>query len=667
MLRRSSRVMKECIGFCGFLAAMAGSAWAAERTVHCADGDHIQIDVSQIAIQYDASSFAGTLSSLSVLGARLEVAPSKLQEAAAATQQWNELVKGLAEGYNGCAVTRQQYADGLNRIYPRLKEDAGELEAVRKLISDGQKTETKRLQSLLDSYWNNLRQFAQAGGQEIILQRIEALAQQVATGQGQILQKEDALLSGEKQILAKLNEIEQRNTQVHIPTPSEVVKEVSEVRKEPLAKADSAERAYNQGYALLNQYRFREAIPYLQQAVAAVPLPDFYFVLGRAYLELPDLSKAENIVREGLSTINGKNGDNHQADLDNLLAMILTDKGDLDGALSYALSALKIAEGLYGPNSSGAAMLANNIGVILKRKGDLDGALSYGQRALEIGEKVYGPDHPTVAIRANNISTILRHKGDLEGALSYAQRALKIDEKVYGLEDPNVASCANNIGLILRDKGDLDGALSYVQRALKIDERVYGSDHPNVARDANNIGLILRDKGDLDSALSYYQRALNIDEKVYGPDHSNVAPIVYTIGLILRDKGDLDGALSSLQRALKIDEKVYGPDHQNVAPIVANIGLILKHKGDLDGALAYLQRALKIDEKVYGPDHQDVAPIVGNIGRILVLKRDIDGAVFYIQRSLDIYSRSYGADNPRTREMATLLKLTKQAKEAKRH
>jgi hypothetical protein len=128
------------------------------------------------------------LSGLSVLGTRLEVAPKKLQEAAAATQQWNEFVKGLAAGYNSCAVTQQQYADGLNRIYPRLKEDAADLEIIRKLISDGQRADTKRLQALLDSYWNNLRQFAQASGKEIILERIEALSEQVDTLNGSIIE-----------------------------------------------------------------------------------------------------------------------------------------------------------------------------------------------------------------------------------------------------------------------------------------------------------------------------------------------------------------------------------------------------------------------------------------------------------------------------------------------
>src|SRR5208337_2303395 len=173
------------------LALLVAPAAKAQKKVACPDGEHIIIDVKEISIKYDASSFAGTLSSLSVLGARLEVAPKKLQEAAVATQQWDEFLKGLVSGYNSCAITRQQYNDGLNRIYPRLKEDATDLEEIRKAIAAGQKADAKRLQQMIDSFYANLRQFAQISGKEIILQRIDALSEQVATGQGQILQKED--------------------------------------------------------------------------------------------------------------------------------------------------------------------------------------------------------------------------------------------------------------------------------------------------------------------------------------------------------------------------------------------------------------------------------------------------------------------------------------------
>jgi tetratricopeptide (TPR) repeat protein len=626
-----------------FFAAMSANTQA-QKKIQCTDGEHIEIDIKRIAIEYDASTFAGTLSSLSVLGARMETRPTKLQEAAAATQQWDVFLKGLAEGYNKCAVSRQQYTEGLQHIYPRLKEDAVGLEEIRKAISSGQQAEVKQLQSLLDSYYANLRRFAQIGGKEIILEKIEALSDQIAGGHKKILeqQKTDTEL-----ILAKLNELEARNTQAPLSTPKEVGSQLSEIKQSLLAKSDEAEAAYNKGFELFQRYRFREAVPFLQQALSAVPLPDFYLALGRAYEELPDPAQAENILRKGLTVAKERgNKRRDESAIAGQLGLVLLQKGDLEGALNYAQRSLKIDENVYGPDHPEVAVRSTNIGVILLEKGDLDGALDYTQRALKIDERFYGSDHPNVALCANNIGQILKEKGNLNEALTYTRRALEIDEKLYGPDHPEVARDANNIGEILHSKGDLDGALGYVQRALKIDEKVYGPDHPIVAIDANNIGQIFKDKGDLDGALIYAQHALENAEKVYGPDHPTVATRANNIGQILQAKRDLDGALTYTQRALKIEEKVYGPDHPKVAVCASNIGTILLDKRDLDGALSYAQRALKIDEKVYGPDHPNVGIDAGNIGQILKAKGDMVGALSYTQRALKIDEKVYGPDHP---------------------
>ena len=164
------------------LFVLVGLSWStqafAQQRITCPDKtQRITIDLKQIQIQYNASSFAGTLASLGALSARLSVEQKVLQQASAATQQWNEFLKGLVAGYNSCAITNQQYADSLKRIYPRLKEDAAGLEEIRKVVSEGRKADEKRLKSLLDSYFANLRQFASNSGSEIIIERITAVVE----------------------------------------------------------------------------------------------------------------------------------------------------------------------------------------------------------------------------------------------------------------------------------------------------------------------------------------------------------------------------------------------------------------------------------------------------------------------------------------------------------
>ncbi len=637
----STRVV---FGLC-LITALCVSPAQAAKEIRCTKDDiRFEIDVAKLAIEYRATGLEATLGGLSVLSARVAVEPKILQQAAVATQKLNEFIKALATGYNSCAISKQDYAEGIKGLLPAMQTDGKTLESLRQQLLDDQKVDAKRLETTLASFNNRLERLAILSGKRIDYERIGSIVDEQLGKHTETIQQGQKIMMDE--IRDRFNQLEQRSKETPLPTPQQVKTEISAIKQQLLAKADEAEAAYNQGYELLERYRFAEALPLLEKALAAVKLPDFYLAVGRAYSELPDLVQAEHILREGLGQVDEASTPEAFANLSNQLGLVLLAKGDLDGALAYAQRALKIDEKVFGPEHPNVGRDANNIGQILKDKGDLDGALAYAQRALKIDEKVFGPEHPKVAIRANNIGQILKDKGDLDGALAYAQRALKIDEKVFGPEHPNVGRDANNIGQILKDKGDLDGALAYAQRALKIDEKVFGPEHPKVAIRANNIGQILQDKGDLDGALAYAQRALKIDEKVFGPEHPNVGRDANNIGLILKDKGDLDGALAYAQRALKIDEKVFGPEHPNVAVMVNNIGLILKAKGDLDGALAYAQRALKIDEKVFGPEHPNVAVMVNNIGLILQDKGDLDGALAYAQRALKIDEKVFGPEHP---------------------
>lgn len=157
------------------LGMLFSTSSMAARTIPCPDGEHIEIDIQQITIQYQGTTFGATLNGLSVLGARLKVEPKTLQVAAAATQQWNEFVKGLVVGYNSCAITKQQYQEGLMRIYPRLEKDGIELENLRKLVLNKKQIDEKHLQKVLISYESRLRAFAKISRKDVDYQRIEAI------------------------------------------------------------------------------------------------------------------------------------------------------------------------------------------------------------------------------------------------------------------------------------------------------------------------------------------------------------------------------------------------------------------------------------------------------------------------------------------------------------
>ena len=57
-----------------------------------------------------------------------------------------------------------------------------------------------------------------------------------------------------------------------------------------------------------------------------------------------------------------------------------------------------------------------SLGVLLSEKGDLDGAEPLYRRALEAREQKLGPEHPDTLTSMNNLGLLLMDKGDLTAA-----------------------------------------------------------------------------------------------------------------------------------------------------------------------------------------------------------------------------------------------------------
>src|SRR5438309_1093378 len=84
------------------------------------DGEHGEIDVKQLQIQYAGVSAHGTLAALAKLGVDVRTVQTATQE----TQKLNQYLQALAAGFNNCAISKAQYFEATQLILPRTKQDA---------------------------------------------------------------------------------------------------------------------------------------------------------------------------------------------------------------------------------------------------------------------------------------------------------------------------------------------------------------------------------------------------------------------------------------------------------------------------------------------------------------------------------------------------------------
>ena len=173
-ITKTKCILGVCAGLVTMLS-MEGTA-SAEKRFKCPDGeDRIAMDPHEVAIQYEGTSFGAAIGKVNVYSSKLSFAHTQLQQATSATQQWNQLVLGLVVGWNSCAISGEQYGEGVLKIYPRLKEDAQELDDIALLLSKGQDVDEYRLRRVLASYIKQFRRLAEIDG--LLDRMVEVLSQ----------------------------------------------------------------------------------------------------------------------------------------------------------------------------------------------------------------------------------------------------------------------------------------------------------------------------------------------------------------------------------------------------------------------------------------------------------------------------------------------------------
>jgi tetratricopeptide (TPR) repeat protein len=496
----------------------------ARDKVKCNDGDHYLTDIKDISIKYECTQMAATINGLAVIRVRLTVDAKALQLAAVTTQKMNEYIKALVVGYNTCAITKEQYHEAMDNLLVYMMGDALSLEQYRMALLDKKKVDNNKLNKHLKNFEKNLRKFVKISGKELDYKRLASIIdEEILAHTSEIHEEinrnrnEQAVINNE--LSQRLVKLEQANPFLQqLTTPNHITELLSSNTKELAPNILTAQTSYEKGYSLMEQYNFRESVPYFQTAMSTVKLPDFNYALGSAYLGLSNLDSAQKVLFEGLNNSTFGVNAASEARLKSLTSFVLLNKGDLTEAQSLSTQALGIDTKIYGPDHPNVATDMKTLSQILQAQGKITSAINLSTKALSIDMKYYGFDHSLVATDMKDLGQLCQTQGNSTMAIDWTKKALSIDTQLLGEVHPTVSSDLKSLGQIYQTQGNLAGALDTSKQVLGIDTQLLGSNHLNIAIDANNIGQILKAQGDLPGALKYTQQALNIYESNKMPD-----------------------------------------------------------------------------------------------------------------------------------------------------
>jgi tetratricopeptide (TPR) repeat protein len=134
-----------------------------------------------------------------------------------------------------------------------------------------------------------------------------------------------------------------------------------------------------------------------------------------------------------------------------------------------------------------------NFGMLLTERGQLDDALSHFQAALDVrSSSAHSHYDLSLALIHGDIANALARKGRLDEAMLHLREAVKFQ--------PDYADAHYNLGTALFQKGELNEAIAEYRTTLSI--------HPYDAGAHTSLGNALVQKGFLGEAVDHYEKAL---------------------------------------------------------------------------------------------------------------------------------------------------------------
>jgi CHAT domain-containing protein len=315
------------------------------------------------------------------------------------------------------------------------------------------------------------------------------------------------------------------------------------------------------GRRLLREDRAKEAVPWLEQALAVRTRlygPDHVAVassvsdLGDARTRLGEYAVARPLLEQAIRILDRRSPDSES--MASALTNMAVYYNDVDDSLSgrpYAERALDVCEKLYPRDDPRMAPALNNLATTYAQLGDYAAARPFFERLVSVLEKA--PSRALVVVLSNLATLEDEEAHDLARAQALLERALEVDRTLAKEPSSGPPFVLSNLGEVLARRGDLDRAFAYAEESLRVFEARKGKQHPDTADQRARVGLLELERGRPAQSRAALSRALEVQERTLGPKSHEIARTHYWIGVERTLSRDYATARRHLERGVALD------------------------------------------------------------------------------------------------------------------
>lgn len=324
---------------------------------------------------------------------------------------------------------------------------------------------------------------------------------------------------------------------------------------------DTAEAAYDLGYALDNEGAYKEAEELLRISLAA-----------RRKL----LGPADPLV---LISLEG-------------LAVALQQQGDLKQAELCLREVLAKRLQILSPTAPGVGAVTENLASVLQDEDNGPEAEKLYREALAIDTKVFGESGYETAITMNDLADLLVDLERYPEAERYARASGAVFARLFGLDHlDSIVSC-DRLALILSHENKFAEADALETATVAHAAKAFGEGDARMAKYLGHLGLIKEDEGQLDGARAFISKAYSLAQSSQNSGLRANTELWW--GEFLMHRKQLDQAKPQLQKAFELRQSLSGSDAVVTSAAELQFAKCLIAAGKCDAARPHLRHVLLV-------------------------------------------------------------------------
>ncbi|XP_020599600.1 uncharacterized protein LOC110039005 isoform X3 [Phalaenopsis equestris] len=215
-----------------------------------------------------------------------------------------------------------------------------------------------------------------------------------------------------------------------------------------------------------------------------------------------------------------------------------------------------------------------NNGRDLFQKGKLDEAEKFFLSALQEAKEGFGPRDAHVGSSCSNLAAIYTSRKAFDKAEPLYLEAISILEDSFGIHDIRVGATLHNLGHFYLLQRKVEQAQKYYERALKIKGRVLGYGHPDYSSTMHHLSLMLLKSKRLIEAENLQRKILHIYEISKGWSLLETIIAAEDLAKTLHFLERLEESQELLERCLNARKKILPCDDVQVAANMLHLGRI---------------------------------------------------------------------------------------------